>query len=272
MRSFLLFLVKYSAFLVFVLLQSVSFFLLLKNANYNRASFVNSTHTVVGALLETSANISDYFSLKEVNRQLNSENAKLRAQYYALLNGKDQSYTADTTQNFAFIPARVVNNNVFLLNNTLTIKAGIDKGLAPGMGVIGNGGIVGKVKRAGKHYATVVSLLDVDVQVSAEIRGKINLCTVQWDGKSPAYAQVLYVPRHYQLALGDTVVTSGFNAVYPPGIPIGTISKLHLPQDATFYEIQLKLINDFTSLSLVEVVLNKDLPQIDSLTISLPHE
>lgn len=272
MRSFLLFLLKYSSFLVFVLLESLSFFLILKNANYQRASFINSTNTVVGAILQTSSNISTYFNLKEVNQQLSSENAMLRARYYALVHSIDNQFQQDTTQKYVFINAKIVNNNVYLLNNTLTINAGSSKGVAPGMGVLGNGGIVGKVKRAGTNFSTVVSLLDVDVQVSAEIKGKINLCTVQWDGKSPGYAQVLYVPRHYPLNLGDTVVTSGFNSVYPKGITIGTISHLDLPKDATFYNIKIKLINDFTSISEVEVVVNKNLPELDSLTLALPNE
>lgn len=269
MRSFFLFLFKYRAFIAFILLQSAAFFLVVQNSNYNRATFFNSTNTVVGALLETSSNISGYLNLVESNQQLSNENAQLRAKYLALLNQNERNNELDTLGNFSFISSKIVNNSIFLLNNTLTINSGSDQGVKPGMGVIGNQGIVGKVKRVGQQYATVVSFLDIDVKVSAEIKNKIKLCTVQWDGRSPKSAKVLYVPRHYELAIGDTVVTSGFNAVYPQGIKIGVISKLNLPEDATFHEIQLELINDFTSLSLVEVVVNKDLPQIDSLQLTI---
>jgi len=265
MRSFLLFLYKYRAFLVFILLETAAFFLVVQNSNYNRATFFNSTNYVVGSLLESSSNINNYFSLTETNQQLSNENAMLRTKHLALLSKIGNNDTVDTVDNFSFINSKIVNNSVFLLNNTLTINSGTSQGIMPGMGVIGNNGIVGKVKRVGKDYSTVVSILDVDVKVSAEIKNKINLCTVQWDGKSPEYAKVLYVPRHYNLALGDTVVTSGFNAVYPNGITIGVISKLTLPENASFFDVQIKFVNDFTSLSLVEVVLNKDLPQIDSL-------
>ncbi len=266
MRSFLLFLHKYRAFLVFILLESAAFFLVVQNSNYNRVTFFNSTNYVVGSLLESANNINNYFSLTTTNQQLSKENALLRAKYLALLKKLGEDNSVDTISNFSFINSKIVNNNVYLLNNTLTINAGSNQGVQPGMGVIGNSGIVGKVKRAGKNYSTVVSVLDVDVKISAEIKNKINLCTVQWDGKSPEYAKVLYVPRHYNLAIGDTVTTSGFNAIYPSGITIGIISKLVLPEDASFFDIQIKLVNDFTNLSLVEVVLNKDLPQIDSLT------
>ncbi len=268
MRSFFLFLYQYRAFIVFILLQSAAFSLVVQNSNYNRATFFNSTNTVVGAMLETSSNINDYLSLVGVNQELSNENAMLRAKNIALLNQFEQNNNIDTLANFSFINSKIVNNSVFLLNNTLTINSGSNQGIETGMGVIGNQGIVGKVKRVGKKYATVVSFLDVDVKVSAEIKNKINLCTVQWDGRVSNKAKVLYVPRHYKLALGDSVVTSGYNAVYPPGISIGIISKLNLPEDATFYEIQIELTNNFTSLSLVEVVVNKDLPQIDSLQIT----
>ncbi|MCF6352237.1 MAG: rod shape-determining protein MreC [Cyclobacteriaceae bacterium] len=266
MRSFLLFLYKYRASLVFILLESAAFFLVVQNSNYNRAQFFNSTNYVVGSLLETSNNINSYFSLITTNQQLSKENALLRAKYLALLEKLEEDNTIDTVSNFSFINSKIVNNSVYLLNNTLTINTGSSQGVQLGMGVIGNSGIVGKVKRVGKTYSTVVSILDVDVKISAEIKNKINLCTVQWDGKSPEYTKVLYVPRHYDLAIGDTVTTSGFNAIYPSGITIGIISKLVLPEDASFFDVQIKLVNNFTSLSLVEVVLNKDLPQIDSLT------
>jgi rod shape-determining protein MreC len=268
MRSFFLFLYQYRAFLVFILLQSAAFFLVIQNSNYNRATFFNSTNTVVGSLLETSSNIYNFLNLVGINQQLSEENTLLRARYFSIVNQLEENNTLDTMGNFSFINSKIVNNSVFLLNNTLTINSGSNQGILPGMGVIGNQGIVGKVKRVSKKYATVVSLLDIDVKVSAEIKNKINLCTVQWDGKTSDHAKVLFVPRHYDLALGDTVITSGYNAVYPQGITIGRISKLDLPEDATFYDIQIKLINDFTSLSHVEVVVNKDLPQIDSLIIS----
>jgi len=269
MRSFLLFLYKYRAFLVFILLETAAFFLVVQNSNYNRATFFNSTNYVVGSLLEKSNTINGYFSLTTTNQQLSNENALLRAKYLGLLAKYNKNETVDTVSNFAFINSSIINNSAYLLNNTLTINSGSDAGIKPGMGVIGGNGVVGKVKRVGKNYSTLVSVLDVDVKISAEIKNKINLCTVQWDGKSPEYAKVHFVPRHYKLAVGDTVVTSGFNAIYPKGITIGIISKLNLPEDASFFDVQIKLVNDFTNLSLVEVVLNKDLPQIDSLTQTL---
>ena len=268
MRSFFLFLYNYRAFLVFILLQSAAFFLVIQNSNYNSATFFNSTNAVVGSLLETSSEAHDFISLVESNKRLNIENANLRAKYYALESQLTQNNLIDTIGNYSFIHSKIINNNVFLLNNTLTINSGSEHGVKSGMGVIGSQGIVGKVKRVGTKYSTVVSLLDVDVKVSAEILNKIKLCTVQWDGKWSNRAKVLYVPRHYKLAIGDSVVTSGNNAVYPPGVSIGIISKLDLTDDATFYDIEIELINDFTSLSLVEVVINKDLPQIDSLIIT----
>lgn len=268
MRSFLLFLYKYRAFLVFILLESASLFLVVQNSNYNRATFFNSTNIVIGSTLETSNKVDTYFKLGVTNQQLSLENAILKEKYFGVLDQLNQNHTVDTINNFELINARIINNSVFHLNNTLTINSGKNQGVESGMGVIGNNGIVGKVKRVSNHYATVVSLLDVDVKVSAEIKNKIKLCTVQWDGKSPNHAKVLYVPRHYKLEIGDTVVTSGYNAIYPHNITIGTISNLNLPENATFYDIQIELINDFTNLSSVEVILNKNLPEIDSLTIT----
>ena len=78
MRSFFLFLYKYRAFLVFILLEFFALFLVVQNSNYNRATFFNSSNTVVGSILEVSSNVRDFINLASTNKQLSEENARLR--------------------------------------------------------------------------------------------------------------------------------------------------------------------------------------------------
>jgi rod shape-determining protein MreC len=89
---------------------------------------------------------------------------------------------------------------------------------------------------------------------SVQIKRTSHFGTVQWDGANPEYINMLYVPRHVQPLVGDTIVTSGYNAIYPEGILVGTIAEVKLKDEALFYALKVKLSQDFRKLTYVAVV------------------
>jgi rod shape-determining protein MreC len=137
------------------------------------------------------------------------------------------------------------------------------------MAVINHEGIVGKVKSASDNFATITSILHPDVLTSALLKKSNTLCTVKWDGRNPRKAQVLYVPRHLNVEIGDSVVSSGFNAIYPTGVPIGLISNVDIKEESTFYDIELDFSTTFDQLSFVFVVSNTMKAEKDSLEQSI---
>jgi rod shape-determining protein MreC len=65
------------------------------------------------------------------------------------------------------------------------------------------------------------------------------------------------MPRHEKFKKGDTIVTSGYSAVFPEGIPVGTTIISHEKEhDDNFYALRIKLFTDFTTLSTVRVIRN----------------
>ena len=148
--------------------------------------------------------------------------------------------------------------------NYITIDKGEDKGLAPGMAVISPLGTVGKVKQVSDHYAVVTSLLHIDVMVSARLKRTEHFGTVQWDGRDPDIVQFKYIPRHVKPSVGDTVETSGY-AIFPDGIMIGTVAEVKLRDEALFYDLKVKLSQDFRKLSFVTILKNHLHQEQDSL-------
>ncbi len=65
------------------------------------------------------------------------------------------------------------------------------------------------------------------------------------------------MPRHERFQPGDTIVTSGYSAVFPEGIPVGTILSYENAHNNNFYTLRIKLFTDFTTLSTVRVLRNK---------------
>ena len=264
------FIVRYQAFLIFLALEILCSWLVIRNNRYQNAAFFNSSNQIAGGIHNLNSNVSSYFDLKKVNDQLVYENSRLQTDVTVLKNQLEQMQSIEAAEdlsdsNYQFIPARVINNSTRRANNFLTIDKGRAHQILPNMAVINSQGIVGKVKSASANYATITSVLHPDVLTSALLKKSNTLCTVKWDGRNPRTAQVLYVPRHVAVSVGDSVVCSGFNAVYPQGVPIGIISQVDIKEESTFYDIELTFSTIFDQLSFVFVVANNMKTEKDSL-------
>jgi rod shape-determining protein MreC len=62
-------------------------------------------------------------------------------------------------------------------------------------------------------------------------------------------------------------VTSGFSAVFPPGLPVGTIMKDNKTHNENFFTLKIKLFTDFSTLSNVQVVVDNQKLELDALTV-----
>lgn len=255
----------------FIAIETFCFWLIVENNVYQGASFFNTSNYYAGRVLETRSGVVDYFRLADANSVLAEENAALKKM---LLQEKQKSSFAshDTIdflrQNqYSFIPAKVINNSFRFNNNYITLNKGLKDGIRPKMGVITSSGVVGRVKSCSENFSTVVSLLYTGMKISTKVKHKNIECSVEWDGVDPTKANLLYVVRHHKVAVGDTIVTSENNAIYPEGVMVGTISEVKLDQGRSDYDIDINLSTDFTRLSYVYVVENALKHERDSLEL-----
>lgn len=277
MQRLFFFFYQYRAFFTFLFLELVCAWLIIGNNPYQGARFFNSSNGLVATLNNVSHGVREYFLLRQINSTLAEENAQLRSKFEAMnqlqylaprsVTVVDSIFvTPDSivVNQFDFISAKVVSNTVNRFTNFLTINKGSEQGVAPGMAVISAVGVVGKVRTVSKHYSVVTSILHVDVQVSALLKRTGHFGTIQWDGLNPDYVKFKFIPRHVQPVKGDSVFTSGYNAVFPEGIMVGQIEEIQLT-DELFYDLTVKLAQDFRKLSYVEVVKNSLKHELDSL-------
>ncbi|MCC3157901.1 rod shape-determining protein MreC [Hymenobacter sp. 15J16-1T3B] len=278
MRNLLDFLYRYRGALVFALLEVISMVLFIRNSAYQRAAFFNSSNAYIGRVLEVRTQIYDYFSLADKNRALAAENARLRQQLYPadLAARMPDSLAApgDTTglrlradtlrlglrpmptrlAGSPLIPARVINQTLRRVDNYLTLNVGTQQGVLPGMGVLSAAGVVGRVRQVSEHYATVTSVLHSKTNLSAKIRRDGTFGTIKWLGEDPTHALLDYIPRQNKLVTGDTIVTSGYNQVFPEGVLIGTVDYFTKEPDKNFWTVRVKLAANFSNLTYVYVV------------------
>ena len=155
---------------------------------------------------------------------------------------------------YPLVPARVINQSLRQVDNYLTLNVGTADGVRPGRGVLAAGGVVGRVMVATEHYATVTSLLHSKAAVSAKLKRDGTFGTVRWPGDDPTHVLLDYIPRQNRLVRGDSVVTSGYNAIFPPGIFIGVVDSFVKEPDKNFWTVRVRLAVNFTNLTYVYVV------------------
>ncbi|MEQ9466955.1 MAG: rod shape-determining protein MreC [Ekhidna sp.] len=266
MQRLLDFLYQQREIAVFIGLEILSAWLLINFNNRYNASFLNSSNEAAASLTQTSNNVSDYFQLTEINQQLMLENSQLQEELRML---RTEKYSfLDTVDQYQVIGARVINNTFDRSTNFVTISAGRKDSVEVGMGVISSFGVVGQVKSVTNNFATIYSLLHPKLLISSKVKRTETKCTVQWDQESYDRASLKYIPRHIKLKAGDSIVTSGYNSVFPENVLVGIVDELNLEDHMTFYEAKVKLATDFTSLYQVFVIKDLYKPEKDSLEIA----
>lgn len=263
MRNLLEFLAKYNHWFVFLILEVVSMVLLFQYNSYQGSAWFSSANAVTGKLYEWDANVETFFSLTKVNQELTQRNAYLEQEVQKLSDSL-VSVTMDSSiyhrdqfallRNYRLIPAKVVANSIDKPGNLMTIDKGSADGIHKDMGVISGTGVVGIVYLVAEHYAIVIPVLNTKSNISCMIQNRGYFGYLRWKGGVSDLAYLEEVPRHAHFKLGDYVVTSGYSAVFPPGVRVGRILHVFNSADGLSYRVQLRLSTDFARLRDVCVI------------------
>ena len=260
MRNLFLFLWKYNFFLLFLFIESLCVYLVVRNNNFQHASVLNSANKVAANIQSVINSITEYINLKTENDALARENSALRSfipdVYF--LDSVQHRVENDSIyhQQYTFMTARVINNSINRRNNYLTLNKGTRHGVKPETGVVCSGGIVGIVKDVSENFCTVISFLHKDSRISARIKKNGYIGSMMWEGFDAGSGNLKEIARHVKVEKGDTVMTSSFSAIFPEGIMIGTVEEVDKNTSDNFYNIKVKLTTPFGSLSHVYIINN----------------
>ena len=255
-------------FLVFILLETAAVWLISRNSVIQRSDILRSISAVTNTFSSGAGNVGRYFSLGKINRRLSEENVALRRENDRLQAALSDLAVPDSllTESplFDYIPALVVSNSTDRLHNILIINKGKRDGIAVDMGVVTDRGIIGYILSAGEKYSKVSSILDIDNMASGTLTGSNTFGVIQWDGKTARRTVMHDIPVHTVFSEGDTVVSSGYSLIYPPGIPVGTVSGQML-RDGVNYDLTIDLFEEFSRLRQVYVVSRRDIQELNDL-------
>jgi rod shape-determining protein MreC len=152
------------------------------------------------------------------------------------------------------IAAEVIGKDPSAWFKTVIIDKGKAEGLQKGLPVVLPRGIAGQVIEVSDHYAKVMLIIDRNSAVDALVQRTRARGIIK--GASADQCRFEFVLRKNDVKLGDTVVASGFDGVYPKGLRIGRVSDLSERNSDIFYEITVTPFVDYEKLEEVLVILH----------------
>lgn len=266
MKNIFLFIQRYFVFICFILLQIICIVLLSNSSKTHQAFFAGAANEVTGKINKRYYGTKEYLSLKETNKQLADENARLRNLVLSNFQVSDttqinkiDSLVKDSLNRFrkyTFLPAKVVANTISSASNYIMLERGLLQGVRKDMSVVTSNGIVGIVVEVSDNYCKVMSLLHRNTKVSAMLLKNNISGDVEWDGADPNFINMKKVNKSAIVKIGDSVVTSTYSANYPSNIMIGTVVEIKPEKSSSFYNLKLKTTVNFFNLQYAYIIRN----------------
>ena len=179
-------------------------------------------------------------------RQYAQENQRLR-----------QMLDLQPTRPFRGIAAEIIGRDPISWFKSVQIDKATRHGIVVGAGVITADGVVGRVATVTGATATVLLITDVNSAVDSEIvrSGTGSILAGCGEGR----CQLNYLQKGEDVAVGDTVSTSGLNSIYPRGLLLGTITAVDTTPRGFFLAVEMLPAVDFSKLGTV-MVLTREAP------------
>ena len=135
-----------------------------------------------------------------------------------------------------------------------------------GMGIVGiNNDVVGVITEVNGDYAVVMSLLHKDSKLSGKLLKGGETGTVSWDGRQPNILTLNNIPKSAKVSIGDTIISSGFSAIFPKGILIGRVTDIKPETTNNNYRITLKSAANFYNIEYVYAIESADAEPIKNI-------
>ncbi len=274
MNNLIEFLKKYSHWILFVALETLSFVLLFRFSHYHGSVWFTQSNNIAATVNGLYTQVETYLHLDEINRHLTSQNAILQLQTERLRQqlkdktkhlSRNEQMVLDSLQGYKLYRAKVVSSSIVKDENYIVIDKGAIDSIKPEMGVVGGGGVVGVVCAVNTHYSLVLPITNVKSSISCRIRRTGYYGSLQWKGGSVYYANLVDMPQYTKTHVGDVVETSGYSTIFPPGLFVGKVCSKPNRRNGMQKGYKVHLGTDFGNLRDVCVFENLHKAEIEGL-------
>jgi len=161
------------------------------------------------------------------------------------------------------VSARVIGQSPTLWYSTIVVDRGTGDGVRNGQPVITGDGLIGQVTTASGNSAVVTLITDSEIAVSARISESGVPGVVQAGPGGPDDLLLQYTTRRDRVEDGQSVVTAGttsssnrYESAYPPGIPIGEVTRVDDPGTDS-QKVHIRPFADLHRLEFVQILTSR---------------
>jgi rod shape-determining protein MreC len=133
--------------------------------------------------------------------------------------------------------ARVISRGIDQWSHTLVLDKGQKDGVLKDMSAITPKGFAGKIFNVTDSYSKLLLLTDINFSAAVRIQESRKEGIVS--GTGTRKVALKYIPYEEEIKIGDIVITSGLDQLFPPGIPVGFISKIDKQGTGHFQVIEV---------------------------------
>jgi rod shape-determining protein MreC len=152
------------------------------------------------------------------------------------------------------LSAEVIGKDPSPWFKTVLIDKGKNDGVETGMAVVVPKGIAGQITDVFANYSKVLLIIDHNSAVDALVQNDRARGIIK--GGTAEQCFLKYVLRKHDIKIGDIVVSSGLDGVFPKGLAVGYVSGVIKPKSGIFQEVTVTPYVDFEKLEEVLIVLN----------------
>ncbi len=213
---------------------------------------------IIGRLAEPFASLGRWRNVYQENSMLRHQNAMLQIRNSQLAEAHYENMRLREMVGFAqasqvrLMPARLIGSSNQSGMATIMLNLGHDQGVRIDMPVVSADGLVGKVIRTTADYSVVQLLTDRNFRVAALDQRSRVMGMFQWTGFDSGL--LTGVSLSADVRVGDWIVTSGQNSLFPTGLKIGLVSMIDDAHAGLFQKIYVKPRLDFSRLEEVFIM------------------
>jgi rod shape-determining protein MreC len=196
------------------------------------------------------------------NERLKKENEELRSNILSLQEVQmenqrlKQSLSMPILSKSTFVTAQILGQDSNPESLGFFINVGSNHGVKPRMPVVSYNGILGTITRVYPNSSMFIALQDPSHAVDGTIRRSRARFIVQGQGK-PLVGHLKYLDRAEDVRVGDTVITSGLDGVFPRGLKVGSIVKVSRPKSGITQSAEVRASADLGQIEEVMVITSK---------------
>ncbi len=229
MKKLGIFILDLKEYITLAVLIVISLVLIFLNDNpqirFLRAAAITSFGTVQSGI----SAIPNVFEMEKENKELREDNIKLANEISSLKESKLENIRLSRLLNFkekiipGVISGKIINKSLLQTRNTITLNVGENDSVAINMPVITDDGLVGRIVSTSRNYSIAQIIYNKDMRITVKVQRNRLDGILSYDGVSNL--MVNNIQKSADVNVGDVIITSEYSNIYPPGIPVGTVSE-----------------------------------------------